>query len=253
MQRIATGETIYAKDVVLGPMINAGMLTGASNFMVNWYADRPAICMLEGTSIYFTDLDNHTAQTRAFTSDWATANTCHSAILLGSYLYLILREGAGTPDGQRVYRYTASNLAAGGTLMTFSGATTLVAADYAIVMSTDGTYFYFNFNAGNSANDYVIAKYSISGTTFTYVSSTTCGSTGSSFGAFHVRASDGHYLAQSTGRLYRRFNSSGTVQSTAPIAAYTADNTLNYICDWLYAGSRNTTDSIMTLGKLVIT
>lgn len=251
MRRIATGQPIYAKDVVLSAMIDSGILTGCTSFFLSFYSDRPAICMFEGTTFYFADLDNHTLQSRLITSDWATANTITSAALVGSYLYVQFREGAGTPDGQRVYRYDASNIAAGGTQMTFAGATTMVSADVSIAMSYDGTYFYFNYNAGNSANDYVIAKYSLSGTTLTYVSSTTCGSTGNSMNAFHVRASDGHYLAQSSGRLYRRFNSSGTIQSTAPLAAYTATNALYYLCDWLYAGHVNTTDNVVILGKVI--
>ncbi len=149
-------------------------------------------------------------QSRAFTSDWAAADSISSTVQIGAYLYVLLLDNS---TAYRVYRYDKTNLAAGGTLMTFSGQSLAYNNDQQ-VMSSDGTSFYFNNKAGNSANTYVISKYSLSGTTLTYVSDITCGSTANDgYRIVNVVAGGDIYLCENTG-VVKRFNSSGTLQTT---------------------------------------
>lgn len=246
MQRIATGLPVYAKDVLLSYSINVLGTIGGTDAYVNYFSDTPTLISRNGTTTYFGDLENATWQSRVITSDWADADGCVCGVKIGSYLYLLMNDSGPAPDAWRLYRFTASNLAAGGTLMTFAGAKVLVASDgaYGIKMGSDGTYLYFSYEAGNSANDYVVAKYSVSGTTATYVSSITCGSTANSLYTFQVRASDGHILARSNGGVYRRFNTSGTLQTTSP----TGSGDFTYmLCDWLYSHASGYINKIMIL------
>lgn len=236
MQRIATGLDIYAEDVVLGHTICTSTMTGVDDMPGNFWSDVPALFSRSGTTFCLVLLDSETKQQRDVTSDWAAADGIFCAVVKGSYLYVLLTDNATTPNTQRVYRYLLSNIGAGGTLMTFSGSFVLATSDANQMMTTDGTYFYFNFKAGNSSNDYDIAKYSLSGTAFTYVSTTSLGASANVCRLFHVRASDGHYLTKSTTEVYRRYNSSGTLQVTS--ANGSGDTYFHYICGWLYSGIR---------------
>lgn len=150
-------------------------------------------------------------QIRLITSDWATAEYVKSAVVIGAYLYLYLMDDT---VAVRVYRYDKTNLAAGGTLMTISGQAFAWNND-AQIMSSDGTSFYFNYKAGNSANDYVISKYSLSGTTLTYVSDITCGSTGGNAARIVAIDSSTNLWLWKTDGTIRKYNSSGTLQSTS--------------------------------------
>lgn len=150
-------------------------------------------------------------QTRTITSDWADADSVTSAIVLGDYLYLMMLDGT---TAYRVYRYDKTNLSAGGTLMTFSGQS-LAYNSAEQRMTSNGTNFYFNHKAGNSANSYVVSKYTLSGTTLTYVSDITCGSTASDVQRFvSVDSSENIYGLNTSNRVVKKFNSSGTLQVT---------------------------------------
>lgn len=213
-------QTILSKDVNLfGQVIFSFHLSGDP--LEHWWSDRPVIIHGGSSSGTLTvmDLESNTFQSRALTSDWADVEGCMAVVVLGSYLYALLIDADTSPDTYRVYRYDRTNLAAGGTLMTFSGGTGLTTTNSSLRMSSDGTYLYINFQAGNSANDYALAKYSISGTTLTYVSTTTCGSTSGRFSKFHVRATNGDIIAH-TSQVLRRYDSSGVLQATSPTYNY---------------------------------
>lgn len=159
-------------------------------------------------------------QTKLITDTWAAADDCYSGVKLGSYLYILARDNSTTPDTWRVYRYDYTNLSAGGTLMTFSGATVLTTTDLVMSMACDGTYLYINYNAGNSANAWVIAKYSISGTTLTYVDSRTCGTANNGFSnGFAVTAAGNIYVQDDSTYYMRKYNNAGTIQYTDPTAS----------------------------------
>lgn len=167
--------------------------------------------MARNGAIFRMNCPTYGVQTRTIASDWASAVDTRSAIHIGSYIYLLLLDDA---VAYRVYRYDASNIAAGGTLMTFSGQSLTYNNDEQ-KMFTDGTNFYFTCKAGASANDYVISKYTLSGTTFTYVSDITCGAVANTM-EYPVKAdaSGNLYGWSTTDNLIRKYNSSGTLQST---------------------------------------
>ncbi len=155
-------------------------------------------------------------QTRTITSDWAAADLATSAVLLGSYLYVNLKEDGTTSF--RVYRYDKTNLAAGGTLMTVSGtAFGTNATGYTnLMVSDDVSNLYFTYQAGNSASAHIISKYSISGTVLTFVSNTTCGSDTANFERILKVDSSGNIYGfdPSTSSTIKKYNSSGTLQTT---------------------------------------
>lgn len=98
--------------------------------------------------------------------------------------------------------------------MTISGQAFTTTGGGNVGMSCDGTNFWFNNKAGNSANDYVISKYTLSGTTLTYVSDVTCGSAAGSMTNFGISAVGNFYGVSSSDSKLRKFNSSGTIQYT---------------------------------------
>ncbi len=179
--------------------------------------------------------ESNIPQLRDLTADWADADDPVSSVIIGQYLYVLVLDNGTSPDTYRVYRYAVNNLAAGGTLMTFAGATTLTTTNDAILMTSDGTNFYFSFNAGNSANSYVLAKYTLSGTTLTYVSSITCGST--AITSFMVNASGNIYTKSSD--VITKFNSSGVSQYSTTLLS----NTFNIfnVLDNYYLTTTSTT------------
>lgn len=149
--------------------------------------------------------------TRSGTSDYAASTRPFLMAIIGSYAYVGLTEGTAP----RVYRFDRTNIGAGGTLMTVSGQA-FAATGYPLG-ATDGTSLFFTTQAGNSATTGIISKYSISGTTMTFVSNTTLSGAGT-IGAPAIRASDGSFITyQSSDSKLRRYNSSGTLQATESI------------------------------------
>jgi hypothetical protein len=114
-----------------------------------------------------------------------------------------------------VFRFNAADITQAYATMSFSGKTLGANSNAFSMMTTDGTYFYFSYDAGNSGNDNVIAKYSLSGSTFTYVSTTTMGSAGNMMRFFVI---DGFYygfaFAGGDNKM-RKFNSGGTLVYTS--------------------------------------
>lgn len=181
-------------------------------------------------------------QLRNVTTDYAASNSIRGAFILGQYLYVLLCDTDTTPDTMRLYRYNKDNLAAGGTQMTIAGAKVIPTNDYQVKMATDGTSFYFSFEAGNSANAWLLAKYSLSGTTITYVSTITCGSATLGFGqGFQVLASGDIYIYTYPAKVISKFNSSGTLQYTDTVAGI-SDGPLAKFVDTLYL-AQNTASS----------
>jgi len=167
-------------------------------------------------------------------STWADTDSEDGGwVILNNYMYGLLEDSGTSPDTFRVYRYSISNITAAGTLMTFSGATTLAQSDSAIVMTSDGTNFYFSFEAGNSANQYVLAKYTLSGTTLTYDSSITLSDSATFNGGYTVDGNTGDIYTLNSG-VIKRYNSSGTLQETS--AATNISKFLNF-SQTLYVGN----------------
>lgn len=167
--------------------------------------------MARNGSIFRMNCPVYGIQTRTLASDWADANDTRSAIHIGNYIYLLLLDES---TAYRVYRYDAGNIAGGGTLMTFSGQS-LAYNNNEQKMFTDGTDFYFTCKAGANGNDYVVSKYTLSGTTFTYVSDITCGSTANTMEyPVKVDTSGNLYGWSTSDNLIRKYSSSGTLLST---------------------------------------
>lgn len=152
------------------------------------------------------------------TADYAGCDSAglYGSVLLGDYIYLLLKDTVTTPDTFKVFRYAKNDMAAGGTEMTIAGQA-FVQRD-SVRMTSNGTDFFFSYDAGTSANMYDIAKYSLSGTTLTYVSTVTCGSTAAD--NFAVKANGDIYILDYLPNQVWRYNSSGTLQWTSEASAY---------------------------------
>jgi len=154
-------------------------------------------------------------QTYDVTGDWAAADFIFSVAIVGDYVYALLRD---TPmsGALRMYRYDKTNIAAGGTLMTFSGQTAGTTDDHMyFAVAPNGTDWYFTNKANNSTSQHIISKYTLSGTTLTYVTEITCGSTSSYFDSLYAVDASGNIYGMGSDTKIRKHNSSGTIQSTS--------------------------------------
>lgn len=242
---LKTGQPILIDDVVFGHTVYTGQYS--INSALNFSSDCPALFFGSGTSIILVLFKEglQLEQTYTITSAWAAAQQVGGAAIIGDYFYILLIDGVPDPDEFRLYRFAKNNLAAGGTLMTFSGATVLTNANLAtdLRIATDGTSIYFNFNAGNdTTNDYKIAKFSISGTVCTYVSTTNLGSTTTVAARFAVRSTGEYIGLKSSDGTIRRFNSSGTLQATSIAHVVTNLAGLAHIIDTLVYLAYSTTN-----------
>lgn len=180
--------------------------TDDSKYLPSFGDSITTIELLGGTSRY---------QRRNTTSDWAAADQPRACVINGPYLYVLLQDSGATPDEYRIYRYDKDNLAGGGTQMSFSGTAPDLTTDRTLRLTSDGTYFYLNYDGGNSANAYVIAKYSVSGTSFVYDSSITCGSATLGFNTtFQVLADRSIYTLDQTNDNISKFDRTGTLVYT---------------------------------------
>lgn len=187
------------------------------------YIDREAQLYVSGTTFTLQDPTGNT-QSRLITTDWADADVVSEGyVLLGQYLYVLLTDTAGS-TATRLYRYTASDLSLGGTLMTISGQAFGTTA--AFTMTSNGTDFFFSNDAGGNAGKHLVAKYTLSGTTLTYVATTTCGATSAIFTSFAVDTL-GNYIGTDGGIIYT-YNTSGTLTSTSGQTFATLGHLLNW-------------------------
>lgn len=213
---IATDSDILASDIKSLLKSFSNYHISATEYIIGFCSDViGAYCQIVGlgTVIRFEGVELP-IQTRTITADWASADRCLSACLIGAYLYAVLVDDGATTA--RIYRYDKTNLAAGGTLMTMSGqAIGTTAGDWLMVADTAGVV-YMTKQAGNSASAHIISKYTISGTTMTYVSNTTCGSTSGNFERFLRVDSSGNFYGwnYSIDNVPRKYNSSGTLVTT---------------------------------------
>lgn len=144
--------------------------------VLNGYSDQEVYISKQVTT-FDLDIPGTIIQTRDITSDYATATTINSFVVLGGFLYLLLTEtGAANPQ---LWRYSVTNIAAGGTLMTVAGVSFGTPSQF--WMSSDGTDLFFTKQAGNSADSNIISQYSISGTTITWIADVTCGAVTTAF------------------------------------------------------------------------
>ena len=179
------------------------------------------------------------------TTTWADAdsNPNNKMSILNGFLYHLLSDTLPNPDTYRLYRYNLTNLTAAGTLMTFAGATVLASSNFQIESACDGVNFYFSHEAGNSASQFIIAKYTLSGTTLTYSSSITLSDSGTFNAGFAVDESENIYTMNSG--TIKKYNSSGTLQSTSAVAPF---NVLLNFKGFMYGGGEANDVFIKLLG-----
>ena len=173
----------------------------------------------------------------SITGTWSDATNIIATTIcfVGDYMYIVLENSATAPDTFRIYRYDKSNITATGTLMSFSGATVLETTDDSLQMASDGTNFYFSFQAGNSSNQYVIAKYTLSGTTLAFDSTITL-SDSATFNQNFVVDSVGNIYTINSGSV-KKYNASGILQYTSEGTSY---RNLVSLSGTIYAGDNDT-------------
>jgi hypothetical protein len=173
-------------------------------------------------------------QLRTLTSDWATANAITSVIILGLYSYTLVEDAS---HNYRVYRHLLSDLTSSPIQITIDGQSLGTSQGGGLRMTSDGTSFFFNGKGGTSANDYIISKYTLSGTTLTYVSDITCGSSVGTH-TYIIADSSSNIYGYKTDNTFRKYNSSGTIQYTT--SAYpTASSGLVNIKNVFYTVQNN--------------
>jgi len=210
------------------------------------YSDSTAYVKLNGATLGVEAGSTIGYEERATTSDWASASVLTSAVILGGFVYVMIRDAS---NNYRVYRYTQTNLAAGGTLMTIATQAFSTTGGTDVGMFCDGTNFYFNYQAGNSANDYILSKYTLSGTTLTHSSNITCGSTANSLRRVVVDLSGNIYAGSTADNKIRKFNSAGTLQTTST-TGYNGNLLMNYSNN--YYMLINITGSIYNMEKITL-
>lgn len=196
VKAIHNGANLYTR---ISTTINDNFYTDDGNYLIYFQgASGPS------TTVRVIDITNNHAESFTFTASWAQADYCNGAVKLGNYLYLCLHDSGATTT--RIYRYAKNNLAAGGTLMTaaFLGTTSNTE------MTSNGTDFYFTHDGGDSANDWLILKATLSGTTLTEDSVITCGAATMFSNGFGVNTTK---IYGSDGTSLTSFNMSGVLQA----------------------------------------
>ncbi len=184
------------------------------------------------TTVVVYDMPGQDLQTYDVTADWASAtNIQNGAVTLGGFLYLLLTDGTNF----RVYRYLSTNLVAGGTLMTIAGVS--LGTTGGPLITSNGTDFFFNYQGGNSADSNIISKYSISGTTLTWISNITCGVVTTAFpSGYGVRANGDIVVMDYGNSLFKRFDSTGTLQFSTPDFNPNAVSAIFNMANTIYGG-----------------
>lgn len=158
-------------------------------------------------------------------ADWSPVGDrkIQGAVTLGGFLYVLITD----TTEYRVYRYVANNLAGGGTLMTVAGQAFDVINDF--FMTSDGTNFYFNYQAGNSADSNIVSKYTLSGTTLTWDSDITCGAVTTALSSsFAVTVNGDIYGVEQGGTdTLSQFDNTGTLQFSS-----TDYNNITNLINW---------------------
>jgi hypothetical protein len=195
----------------------------------NTYQDIDVRIAYDATDL-FVELPDQNLQHRNMLLDWSLASSMRSAVALDGLLYILVVAGIPNPNEWRVYRYDITDIASGGALMSFVGQP-LSGTDFDMEMTANesGT-FYFTYNAGNSLNDYSIARYNLTGASLIHSSSLNFGA---GIGSFSRILSDvaGNVFGISGSGVVRKFNSLGGLLYTTP--AYVVGFSTGRALSWL--------------------
>lgn len=204
------------KDMI--PLGMNGFGTGSYNPLKSYFRNNDSvITSYNGNNgVLVVQVKGKNPQVKDILTDFpavlAGDNKISSGVVLGTSLYLMIHN---IQTGVRkLARYNALNITAAPTIMTFSGSTVLINGPVSsstpeVVMSHDGSYFYFNHDCGNTTNDNIIAKYSLSGTTLNYISSTTLVGGNTHARSYLVHPTKGYITRSYTDLKLRVFDFSG--------------------------------------------
>lgn len=170
------------------------------------------------------------------------------SVTIGDYIYIMTASTGASPYSQKLLRYQKDDFDASPVEITFSGAKTLINISTSVYMTSDGTNFYFSNDAGNSAQSYDFAKFTLSGTTLTYVSTVTCGSL--AIGSFAVKADGTIYTREvSASTTIKKYDSTGTLLDTYA-GVCSGNSSLINIQDVIYSGVNNSNGCYITKTNL---
>lgn len=192
----------------------------AYSLSLNGSSDQEIYVKTDGGGSYhiLVDIPGVVQQIHNMTTENANVSGISGYVVLNGFMYVFIRSSVGTTF--ECWRFSVTNLVGGGTKMTIAG-TAFGASGGSPKMSSDGTAFYFSRTAGNSTNDNVISKYSLSGTTLTFVSNTTCGAVATAFAIGLAVDVAGNYYGLDSSQNSSRFNSSGTLLEVTSVATST--------------------------------
>lgn len=126
---------------------------------------------LNSTSPTLLTFDNiNYLQNRDMYLDWLFLAACYSRLKIDSNIFVNLFSGSSE---QRIYRYKYGLLSSGGTLVSFLGQS-IPNPPYTVVhMYYDGSYFLFDYKAGNNSNRWTFSRYNFNGASLLYVNDIT--------------------------------------------------------------------------------
>lgn len=216
LQKIINQHADQVKDII--PLGMNNFASSSYPPVKSFYRDNDSVLVKYGATLGLLSvlIKNKNPQIKDFLIDFpATAtndNQISSAVCVKGFLYIMthnIQTGV-----RKLIRYNILNILNPPTIINFSGGIILVngptgSSTSEVVMSYDGTYFYFNHNCGNSANDNIVAKYSLLGTTLTYISSVTLSGGSTHTRTFLVHPTKGFITRSYVDLKLRKFDFSG--------------------------------------------
>jgi hypothetical protein len=151
---------------------------------------------------------------------------CKGLAVIGNYLYACLTTTAGGNE-TRVYRFPIDDLTTS-VQMTITLGTTAICNK----MLTDGTNLYFDNDGGDEASaNHKFKKYLIDGTTLTYVSDISCGSTSADLTNVAMDMAGNFYAKDAQASAgFKRFANDGTLSKTmgSPFLLYNMSGMMTF-------------------------
>jgi hypothetical protein len=163
-------------------------------------------------------LENENIQTRQLILEWPGAEDVTSVVVIDSSLYVLVVKDVSPPFFYRLYHYNVYNINLGGTQVTLSGLPLDSLPINNMAMTYDGLgNFYFNFDAGNSMNDYRVAKYTLTTPALlTYQTSINFGSSSGSCARLLVNNLGDVFGLNVNSSIFTKFDSLGVYQYQTP-------------------------------------
>ena len=230
----STGASLFVSPKDMKQFLPDSILGIYPGSMFDGYSDQVECPSFSYGQFWSSQSDYGPIYKNMSTTDWTGVDSLTGFVTIGDYTYVSGYDTGTGPYTQKVLRYTHSDYFASPVEMTYSGAKGLINSNNIANMTSDGTYFYFTMEAGNSSSSFILAKFSLSGTVFTYISSTTYGS--DVVGSFAVKA-DGTVFIQTSGSgTFKEYSSDGTLLKTYTYYLYPSGHKFFNIKDVIYSG-----------------